>query len=695
MEIYSEYSFWWLIPCLIISFGLAYLLYSRSEKEKGFSKGLRYTLTALRTLVLAGLMFLLLGPFFKYIERQVQDPLILIVQDNSSSVILAPDSAFYQGEYITQLGRLASNLEESYEVLAYRFDSEITNGLDIDFQGNRSDIGSTLTSLQERHINRNVGAIILATDGIYNRGSSPMNVASAAGLPIYTVAMGDTTIKRDLLIENIVQNRLAYLGNDFPVEVMIRADKLKDRTATLRIARQGEVLFTRSITIDDEDFVTTVPAVLNASSTGRIRYDVSLSVQPDEFIQENNFRSFYMDVLDSRQKILLRFAAPHPDIAAIRQAIESNENYEVVLESTARASGDLKEYDLVITHGIPQRKTGGAEIIDRCREANVPLWVIAGLQTDWSTLRNSGLGVDVQLKGGDNTTDASPSFERDFRLFDLSGELEEALSEWAPLQTSFAEFSVDNAAKALLSQRIGIVDTEQPLWFFKETDGHRSSVLLGEGLWRWRLQDHVSRDGHDRFNELIGKAVQYLAAKEDRRQFRVYAEERFDEDDPIIQEAELYNASYVPINDPEVTVTFTDEEGNTYEFLFNRTQAGYYLDAGRLPNGTYNYTALVSLEGETYRSSGSLTVEAIQVEAVRTQADHRLLYRMAQSTGAEMFYPNELDALEEALLNKEGIVPVIYTTEQMTDLIESRWLFFLLVLFLAIEWFVRKYKGGY
>ena len=36
-----------------------------------------------------------------------------------------------------------------------------------------------------------------------------------------------------------------------------------------------------------------------------------------------------MEVLDARQKILLLFDGPHPDISVIKQAIESNKNYEV------------------------------------------------------------------------------------------------------------------------------------------------------------------------------------------------------------------------------------------------------------------------------------------------------------------------------------------------------------------------------
>jgi len=263
------------------------------------------------------------------------------------------------------------------------------------------------------------------------------------------------------------------------------------------------------------------------------------------------------------------------------------------------------------------------------------------------------------------------------------------------LKTSFAEFSAEPSAQVLFDQRIGVVDTDQPLWVFNEIDGYKSSLTTGEGLWRWRIQNFVENNGHNQFDELISRTVQYLASKEDRRQFRVYNKDTFDEDQNVIIEAEFYNQSFEPINSSEVTVTLTDQDGNEFDFVFSRTQSAYYLDAGRLGPGEYSYEAMMSFEGKNYRSAGSLTVKAIQIEAVKTRADHQLLYRMAQGSGGQMFYPNQMTELAETLKSKEDIVPVIYSTEQMTDLIDSPWLLFLFIALLAIEWFVRKYKGAY
>ncbi len=695
MDLFTQYSLWWLIPCILLGALYAFILYRKEQRLEDTSAGLKNLLALLRTLVIAGIAFLLLGPFFRYFERETQKPVVLIAQDNSSSILLGPDSASYRRDYITALNAMVESLGEDFEVQTYTFDKELSNDFDIDYSGKQSDIAKAITDMVERNVNRNIGAVILATDGIYNKGMSPGHVASSSGLPFFTIAMGDTTVRRDLVLENVAHNRLAYLGNDFPLEVLLKADRLEGRQTVLTVRKGGAELFRKTIDINDEAFVTTIPATLNADKVGRQRFDISLSTLEGELSTSNNYRSIYIDVLDSRQKVLMLYGAPHPDIAAVRNSIESNDNYEVQLARADRFNGQLDDYDLLILQGIPTLRYRVDQILQTARNKKVPVWVLGGLNTRWADLSDYGLGVKVQSKGGANATEASPSLERGFSLFSLSQEIGQLASKCPPLHTTFADFESEPSARVLFSQRIGVVETDQPLWVFSEIDGHKTSLTCGEGLWRWRLIDHSENKDHQLFDELISRTIQFLATKEDRRQFRVYSKNRFDEDQRIILEAELYNQSFELINDPEVTVTCTDQGGNAYEFVFSRTQTAYYLDAGKLPVGQYSYVARVRFDGKESRSSGEFLVAPIQVESVRTTADHQLLYRLSNSSGGTLYYPSQVASIADDIKAQEDIVPVIYSSEHVRELIESRWLFFLFLGLLAIEWFVRKFKGSY
>jgi hypothetical protein len=54
-----------------------------------------------------------------------------------------------------------------------------------------------------------------------------------------------------------------------------------------------------------------------------------------------------------------------------------------------------------------------------------------------------------------------------------------------------------------------------------------------------------------------------------------------------------------------------------------------------------------------------------------------------------------LDKLAE-LIKKQGTVkPVMYEQKDYRDLINQKWVFFLILLLVSAEWFIRKRNGAY
>ncbi|MBK7667774.1 MAG: hypothetical protein IPJ32_10780 [Sphingobacteriaceae bacterium] len=94
-----------------------------------------------------------------------------------------------------------------------------------------------------------------------------------------------------------------------------------------------------------------------------------------------------------------------------------------------------------------------------------------------------------------------------------------------------------------------------------------------------------------------------------------------------------------------------------------------------------------------FTQSGTRTVKAIVAEKINTVANHTLLFQLAQNTGGKLFSKDELDKLEKELLNSELIKPVTYTQKQLNDLIDLKWIFFLILGLLSLEWFLRKRSG--
>jgi len=157
----------------------------------------------------------------------------------------------------------------------------------------------------------------------------------------------------------------------------------------------------------------------------------------------------------------------------------------------------------------------------------------------------------------------------------------------------------------------------------------------------------------------------------------------------------LYNSAYELINEPDVDITITNEEGKSFDFLFSKTKKAYTLNAGSFTKGSYQFQAKTSLNNRTYKQYGQFNVAPLQLEQLQTRANHQLLYQIAKNNSGELFYPDQFKSLKDSIRQQENIRPIShieYTTESFINL---KWIFFLLLMFVSAEWFLRKWVGGY
>jgi hypothetical protein len=95
----------------------------------------------------------------------------------------------------------------------------------------------------------------------------------------------------------------------------------------------------QNIAITSAAFKKVIPLKLNADKKGVRKFTVSLAPVKNELSVQNNTETFYIEVLDARQKILLLYDGPHPDISVIKQSVESNRNFEVKAVLTTDSRG--------------------------------------------------------------------------------------------------------------------------------------------------------------------------------------------------------------------------------------------------------------------------------------------------------------------------------------------------------------------
>lgn len=681
--------------CLMAGVIYAGALYFRDRFNRTYGTPLATLLGVLRFACVSLLCLFLLKPLIKTIEREVEKPIIVIAQDNSSSLCVGADSSLYRGAYLEQLKQLAASFGSDYDVRTFTFGDGVREGLDsVSYTDEYTDYSQLLEDINTRFSGRNLGALIVASDGLYNRGSNPVYAYAKMNVPVFTIGLGDTTVHKDAIIADVAVNRLAYLGNRFPMEITVEGRKASGETATLSITRKGNTVFSQSIVFNGERSFHTIPITLEAGEIGLQRYTVSLSRISNEITFANNARDVFIDVLDSRQKVLILAQAPHPDLNALREAISSNESYRTDVRLAKEFNGQVDDYSLIIYHQLPALGQLGSSIITTALEKKIPALFVWGANTDFNGFNALQTGWNLS-NYKNNSTDIGGAYKEGFTLFLVDPKLQSLIRTLPPLQTPFGDVSYSNGVQPIITQQVGSISTSKPLIGFNTVNDIKFGLIGGEGLWRWRMTAFQQTESHDAFNELMMKCVQYLASKDDRSLFRVTSEHDFSSTQDVVFNAELYNASYEAISDREIAMRITNDAGESFSYLFSPKGSVYQLNAGKLPVGQYRYEATTTSDGNVLTERGEFSVNALQLEYVNTIADHNLLARFARDNNGSMVYPSTMNELTERIQSMKEVVSVAYENKQLNELINVKWIALIIIALLSGEWLLRKRAGTY
>ncbi|MBP5547514.1 MAG: hypothetical protein J6X58_01300 [Bacteroidales bacterium] len=640
---------------------------------------------------------LLLAPLTKRETSRKEKPIIVIAEDNSQSLNHSTDSAYYHAEFQKNIEKLANNLAKDYEVHQYTFGAKVQNRDEVSqlFSEQKSDISQILTEVSERYYHRNIGALVIASDGIYNSGVNPLTPASSLPFPVYTVAMGDTTEYRDATISNVRFNRIAYLGNEFPVEVTVSGNKLKGKTTNLTIHCDGRKIHSKNLTFDNDHAVHTETITISADKEGLQSYTIEIGAIAGEKTLRNNRRTIAVEIIDGRQKVAIVSAVPHPDVAALKAAIESNQNFEVktfLASDLSAGKNDFRNYSLLILHQLPTKvATANIDVAKMIKD--VPTIFILGSQSDLSRLNALHAGVEVYSRI-DRQNEVTAIINKDFTYFTIDKEMAQRIAAFPPLLSPFGEYKTSGNAQTLTTAKIGTVNSNLPLIVLTQQGSCRYSFITGEGLWRWRLADWQESNSHSNFDGLISKIALFTALKANKEHLNVEVKHLFGEGEPITLEAQLYNDNFELVNTPDIDLTITNAAGEKNKYSFNRTATGYSTNIGAQKPGKYNYSAETHYGGHNYTATGHFIVEEFDLEAQNSVANHSLLATMAASTGGEMVDARQTERIAELLRDRKDMQTVIYSETHYGDILNMPLVFVLIVVLLSIEWLTRKYLNG-
>jgi len=680
----------YILLCALVAVAYAFVLY---RAKHTWSKRINQLLFGLRTVLVFFLAVLLLGPVIKLITNQFEKPTWVFLVDTSSSMAEGMDSLRQKG-LESELQKTRNDFEKAgFDVTWRDLQGEQINNLA--FKSSSSDLNKGIQNTLNEYEGKNLAGIVLLSDGIYNSGSSP--IYTTVRVPVHTIGTGDTVMRVDVVLKNVAYNKVAYQGNKFPVRAQVVVQGLENVPVQVSVSKEGREVAALERNSGTSSFID-FDFQLDAKEKGIQRFDVSVKPLSQESNQRNNSASIFIEVVEGRKKIVLIAPAPHPDIKALKTVIEKNSNYEFILHipGVENAEADILKpggAELFIFHQVADQAGKTTPLFQSLYKnpSSVLLMIGAG-----SNLRQlPALNVPIQFEAAGQWDDVTPVVNENFRDFTFSDNSNGTFTRYPPADVPFGKFAYPPQSNILLFQRIGSVTTDRPMLLSWPDNNRKIAVLVGEGIWRWRLNEYADNGNTEIFDELFSKLIQYLSTLEDKRKFRSFPlQNEFSDSEAVVIESQVYNDLFELVYGNTIKLDVRDDQGKVYNYSYTTSPGSARYRIGGLKEGVYRFKASTVLGGKTEEANGQFLVKAQNVEAQNLTADFGLLRKLSTETGGKFYKVNELPKLANDLQGTKA-ASLIHTDETFNQLINLKWVFFLLLALITTEWFLRKYLGSY
>jgi hypothetical protein len=685
---------WLLLIWLPIAFLIARYFYQPKEWVADLSKKIRYAFIAIRFVSLAIIGFLLLGILFESISYRKEKPMLITIVDNSQSMLNYKDKIQVPKDVNNMMSTIDKKFKNRFNLVNYKIDNEVSSFDQKQlFNGSKTNLSAAFQHVRNLYTGKNIGGIILVSDGNFNTGSSPIYAAEKLKFaPIFNLGVGDTIAPKDQLIRAVMSNEIAFLKNKFPIEVDLEAYKIQGATARISVSLNGRELASQNVNYNNDAYQYKRLSFLVESGTiGVNSIKVNVSVLNGEYSIQNNSYTSYIEILDARSKVLMLSGAPHPDVAAIKSALEVDQNIQVVSKLTKDWDKSLIGIDFVIWHepGV----NFDATVANLLKISKKSILYVIGTNTSPMSIQSLNLGIRIPMSN--KTDEVLPIVNSEFQNFVIDPKLVEMMRYYPPLKVRFGEIQAPKSAEVVLYQGVGSIQKTTPILYFAKNETGKYGVLIGEGLWRWKLNEKIKTGKQDQFNSLISSTRQYLTVRDNSSALRVTPPKRLIIGEDCIFKAEFYNDALELITTPKINLILKDKQGKVSKYDFANIQNFYNLRFSGLSPGTYSWEASTNYKGKSYRKNGIFIVEDLKLEAMDSYANHTTLKQLATQSNGNYDQLSNFNKVMSMIENRKDITNIEFKESVLNNLINYKLLFFLLFLLLGLEWFGRRWFGGY
>lgn len=669
-------TFIYIVLALILAGGITYFqyFYKNTIEEK-----VRNLLSIFRFFAIFGLLLLLLNP---KIERTIFDnekPVLAVFFDNSES-IKALNAADISKSFLKEI-KTQSELNDKYDVHLYGFAQDLQLLDSLNFKGQQTQLAEVPKNLKGFY-KQTATAVVLVSDGQSTIGAD-YRYSFDPNKRVFTLILGDTNTIVDLKIGQINVNKYALYKNKFPVEFFVEYNGFKSLNANVSIRKGNQQVYTQSLTFNNNQKAKRLEVLLEAAPVGVQVYTISVEGNVAEQNKVNNNRNFAIEVIDQKSEIAIVSQLTHPDVGALKRAIESNKYRKVTVIKPADVQ-NLGNYNAMILY---QPDQSFQRLFDANKNLKTNTFIITGKHTDFTFLNRVQDQVSFNMSNAKE--DYLATYKRDFSTFILD---DVGFNSLPPIENAYGSFKFNAKHDDLLTARIRNLALDQPLLTFTEQGLQKQAWLFGENIWKWRLQYHMTYQKFDKFDIFIDKIIQYLSSQDKKRQLVVQHESFYNSGERIEISAQFFNKNFEFDETAKLQLTLKNKSTNKTTIQnFLRGSNAYKLDLEGLEAGAYTFTVTESNSKASY--SSSFEIIPFDVEKQFPNPNVEALQYVANQTDGSAYYQNQGSQLIKDLVNDKRYQTIQKSKQVLSSLIDWYWLLVMILLALAIEWLLRKYHG--
>ena len=672
----EKYSAIWFFIAFVLSGSLGY--YQYYYRVKKLTK-VSFLLVIIRSLVFFLLMLVLLNPSITKESIINQKAKLSVLVDNSSSITFFKKDSLVHA--ILQNFKTHKKLNKRFDINYYSFGNLFQQSDSFSFDENQTDISMPLERISKIQKNAS-NAIVLLSDGNQTIGNDYQYTSIKD--PIFPVIIGDTTKFQDVKIAQINVNRYSFINNQFPVESILQYEGTQTIKLRYSLENNGKIIFSERINFSEKNNSHILKTFIKASKEGTNFFTSKIEYLENEKNVVNNSKNFSVEVIDKQSEILIVSSFYHPDLGALKKAIESDKQRKVTIRIVDNKNIQLNNYQLVVLYQ-PNNKFN--IIIDQLNSNKSSFMLITGSKTDWLFLNNKSLGINK--KNINQLENYSARFYNGFLNFSQKNI---GFENFPPLIDYYGETTVSIPHQTLLYQSINGFSSQNPLLATANHNNQKKVFLFGEGIWKWRSSSFLKNDSFQYFDEFIGNLVQYASNKKIRNRLDLDITSFYNANSSI-----QIGAFYVDENyqfDDRATILFTIKNKNSKKkqtFPFSLSGSSYQLELTSLEAGEYEYT--IKVDGQNISKKGTFKVNEFLVEEQFTNANSYKLELLAQKTAGKLYFEDKYRLVIDDLTNDTRFSTIQKSKKTIDKLVNWQWLMLLIIGLLSLEWFIRKYIG--